>query len=557
MIVEPINDRPCLGSVTEFVRRMMNERHEQLASLAAQFSTTHQLARWIRLKPQVDDEGNPNEGPKVYACRPPQRLRVFWETPNCFERTVEYVLLAEFIDPSPTRSMATVKTRFGKHTLPVEDNLAVVLDPVMTRNELEGALFQLDRRPLYVARNEALDWMAAIAGEPAAARGELHRVRNARGAMRAVMAGERITAQSVADIAYTVDEADREASNWFGARGLELHRRTAEELTNALITQRRRNAGMELQLDNLIQLGAAVLQHELTQSTKSSAPPSSSGTSSGSSSSGQTQLGKVGVGNPLLMELEKLIGKDGIKKGITLGGIAIGGPVGGAIGSLAGDALISTAFRNASGHRNASSHRNASFWAVKTPGVILDEINTTDNAVRSLGKDIWATFRETFATQQRLAEARFEREKGRKPYVGAQGDPTADLAQVYLWMQPVPSQVDIEAKSYQGAFVDQWGEFTREWGEFFASHKSWYDRMWRGAYDKAVEFRERVLGWRRRFEQLGGTPTAPEPVMPSDRGQPLAESGPWKSILLVAGIGAAALILPEVLRTFRGRRPEA
>jgi hypothetical protein len=499
MIDEPLNDRTCLGPVTEFVRRMQTERGAELAALARQFATTRDLACWIRRRPQMDDHGNPDEEPKVYACRPPQRLRVFWESPNCFERTVEYVLLAELIDAAPKRTMATVNTRFGRHTLPIENDQAVVLDPVMTRNELEGALFQLDRRPLYVTRNEALEWMATVAEDPAAARGEVHRVRNARAAMRAVMTGREITAQAIADIAYTVDEADREATR-FGTRGRELHHRTAEELTNALITQRRRNAGVDLQLENLIQLGATVLQRELTQLGRSAATSASSVISGGTS--GQTQLGKLGAGNPLLMELEKLIGKQGIKQGITLGGLAIGGPVGGAIGSLAGDALIASALRN------RASHRNASWGAFKTPGVILDEINTTDTAVNGLGRDIADTFQEPLSVQQR-------------------------------------------------AFLDQWNAFTAEWREFVASHTHWYDRMWRGSYDKAIEFREGVLKWRHRFEEMGGKPTAPAPIIPADDGKPHPESGPWRSILLVAGIGAAALILPEVIRTFRGRRAES
>jgi len=516
VIVEPHNDRTCLGPVTEFMRRMLVERGSQLAELAGQFSSTREVARWIQRKPQVDDVGDPNDGPKVYACRPPQRLRVFWETPNCFERTVEYMLLAELLDGAAQRKMATVNTAFGRHTLPLENDRAVVLDPGMTRNALEGALFQLERRrPLHVTRNEALDWMARLAEEPAQARGEVHRVRNARVAMHAVMTGRAVTAQSIADIAYTVDEADRETTQ-FGDRGLELHRRTAEELTNALITQRRRNAGLDFQLENLLQLGVTVLQHELAQPSASSASSASSATSSstgpesskgtgrgGASSQGrpQTLIGRIGVGNPLLTELERRVGKQGIKQGLTLGGVVIGGPVGGAIGSLAGDALISTAFRNAGGHRNAS------WWAVKTPGVILDEIHTTDTAIRGLERDILDTFREPLAGPQR-------------------------------------------------AFVDQWKTFAAEWKDFVGSHEHWYDRMWRGAYDKAIEFRERVVGWLKRFEELGGKPTSPPPVIPDDDGKPKSDSGPWKSILLVAGIGAAALILPEVVRTFRGRRAD-
>jgi hypothetical protein len=446
--------------------------------------------------------------------------------------------LAEFLDPMRKRKMATGRTRFGRHTVPLEEERVVVLDPATTRNEIEGSLFQLDRGPLYVTRNQALDWIATLAEEPAEARGEVHRVRNARAAMHAVMTGREVTAQSIADIAYTVDEADREAT-LFGDRGLELHRRTAEQLTNALITQRRRNASLDMQLENLLELGATVLRRELTQSTSSStgaASPStdssstespgrsstaSTGSSSTSSSSTtstastgpsssasstpgprqrQTFIGRVGAGNPLLAQLEKLVGKQGIKQGLTLGGVAIGGPVGGTIGSLAGDALIATAFRNAGGHRNAS------WWAVKTPGVILDEINTTDTAVRGLDRDVTDTFREPLAPPQR-------------------------------------------------AFVDQWKAFAAEWKAFAGDHEHWYDRMWRGSYDKAIEFRESVLRWRQRFEARGGKPTAPPPVMPADDGKQ-ADSGPWKSILLVAGIGTAALILPEVIRTFRGQRAD-
>jgi hypothetical protein len=651
MIVEPINDRACLGAVTELVRSMLAERGTDLETLAQHFATTRELAVWIRRKPQLDDNGNPDEGPKVYACRPPQRLRVFWETPNCFERTVEYLLLAELIDPAPKRSMATVNTRFGKHTLPVENNAAVVLDPVMTRNELEGALFQLDRGPLRVSRSEALGWMATIAEEPATARGEVHRVRNARAAMCAVMAGQEITPQAIADIAYTVDEADREAAQ-FGPRGRELHRRTAECLTDALLTQRRRNAGLDLRLENLIQLGAAVLQHELSQSSTSSAASSSSSISSSSSSPRRTLLGNLGVGNPLLVELEKLIGKQGIKQGLTLGGVAIGGPVGGAIGSLAGDALIASAFSE------GANQRNASFWAVKTPGIILDEINTTDAAVRALGRDISDTFHEPLSARQRAFVqqwAEFAREwqefverhtswyermwrgaydqaiefrervlgwrtwfellggrpsspppvmpddrrttastasPGRNagldlPVDSLAGDALIATAfrnagnerNASFWAIKTPGVILDEINTtdtavralgrdisdtlheplsvQQRAFVAQWADFVREWTAFVDGHEHWYQRMWRGSYDKAIEFRERVLGWRKRFEEIGGTPTAPPPVMPPDDGTSGPGSGPWKSILLVAGIGAAALILPEVLRTFRGRRAEA
>ena len=147
--------------------------------------------------------------------------------------------------------------------------------------------------------------------------------------------------------------------------------------------------------------------------------------------------------------------------------------------------------------------RNASWWALKTPGVILEEINTTDSAVRGLDRDITDAFHAPLAGPQR-------------------------------------------------AFVDQWKAFAREWNEFVDSHKNWYDRMWRGSYDKAIEARARVLAWRKQFEALGGKATAPAPIMPEDDGLPHESGWSWRSILLVAGIGAGALILlPRAIRTFR------
>ena len=73
--------------------------------------------------------------------------------------------------------------------------------------------------------------------------------------------------------------------------------------------------------------------------------------------------------------------------------------------------------------------------------------------------------------------------------------------------------------------------------------------MWKGAYDKAIEFRERTVKWRDQFQRLGGTPTTPTPTLPPDDG-PV----PWKAIITVAGIGAAAFIVPELMRTMRSSR---
>jgi len=106
--------------------------------------------------------------------------------------------------------------------------------------------------------------------------------------------------------------------------------------------------------------------------------------------------------------------------------------------------------------------------------------------------------------------------------------------------------------SYQGQFVYQWGEFEREFGNFWAAHAdSWTDRVWRGVYDQAVEYRQRVDDWRKRFEQIGGKPTTPPPKPPTEHLLPPEFSMSWKKIAVVGGIAAGALIIPAAIRASR------
>jgi hypothetical protein len=330
------------------------------------------------------------------------------------------------------------------------------------------------------------------------------------------MVGAPISQRSVCDIAYTVDKAHQEAP-LFGGRGCLLHHQTASRLVDAILVHRRRHTSLELELelDSLRNLSfddtVAALGKMRDELGK--------------------VLAKVGIDQK---ELEKLL----IKKGVPAAATAIGGPVAGSVAAVGADALASELYRNSSGLRNAS------FWAVKTPGVIADEIQTTDTDIRALDSDISSEFRDGFAAQLRRAEQRFEQERGKKPAAG-------DYAQVYAWMAPVPEQVDVDHKSYHGQFVSQWEAFVKEWRDFVGSHEHWYQRMWKGSYDKAIEFRERAVGWRNQFQRLGGRPTTPEPVVPVE------EPVPWKPIVLIAGLGAAALVLPELLRSFRSSRATA
>lgn len=83
MIGLPFNDLRCLGSITEVIAELVNNRDEVIVELAKQHATLEGLQSWIRSLPQRDDEGDKDDGPKVEECKPPQRLRIPAEDPNC------------------------------------------------------------------------------------------------------------------------------------------------------------------------------------------------------------------------------------------------------------------------------------------------------------------------------------------------------------------------------------------------------------------------------------------------------------------------------------------
>jgi hypothetical protein len=140
------NDLTCLGAVTEVITRVVNERPQWLSELAARFRTTEDLAAWIRSLPQRDDEGLPDDGPKVIACEPWQRLRLPAPNPNCLERGALYASVAELIDPWPVRRLATLDFDWGRHTFPIEEGEPIVLNPRVTEEELAQAVPTRKRR---------------------------------------------------------------------------------------------------------------------------------------------------------------------------------------------------------------------------------------------------------------------------------------------------------------------------------------------------------------------------------------------------------------------------
>jgi hypothetical protein len=83
VIALPFNDLKCMGSITEVVAELVANRDPVIEEIAHKHTTTASLAEWIRGLPQRDDEGEKNDGPKVEECKPPQRLRLPAEDPNC------------------------------------------------------------------------------------------------------------------------------------------------------------------------------------------------------------------------------------------------------------------------------------------------------------------------------------------------------------------------------------------------------------------------------------------------------------------------------------------
>jgi hypothetical protein len=134
------NDTTCLTAASEQVVDLVERRDPLLLEYAQPFRTTQEIAAHIRALPQRNDEGAPEDGPKVEACEPVQRLRVPAPDPNCFERAVLYLALAELLDSGPVRQLATIEFPKMRHTIALENGYPVILDPRVSAEEIEIGL---------------------------------------------------------------------------------------------------------------------------------------------------------------------------------------------------------------------------------------------------------------------------------------------------------------------------------------------------------------------------------------------------------------------------------
>jgi hypothetical protein len=255
------NDLLCLGSITELVAALVQNRDAVIIGLAGRFQTTEALAAWIRSLPQRNDEGDPEDGPKVEACRPAQRLRIPAADPNCVERAALYLAVAEIIDPWPIRQLGTLDYDWGRHTFPIEHGAPIVLDPRVTAEELARAIPAEARAqhetahgagaPVAIDINEAINFTSELGRQGAAkTRNGPSRAHLARNAIRSLVE----TGTPPAD-SHTVDAMGwffataEEVARGYGTRALTIVRTTAKaisELVDDILARGQRNLPLAL-----------------------------------------------------------------------------------------------------------------------------------------------------------------------------------------------------------------------------------------------------------------------------------------------------------------------
>lgn len=239
MIVAPLNDCECLDAITARAREAVASPEAE--QLARDLGSTAALRRHLRSLPQRDDTGEADDGPRIACGDTSQRVRLNAENPNCCERGLWFLAVAERIDPRPIRQLATIDTPRGRHTFPVEDGTPVRLDPAVPRNALAAGLYHIrnaqgDDRGSLLPGPAAVTWIAHLAAEPARQHPDgVARWTRGHTSMRAAARGEPLT--NVADVAFVLHLAEPEADR-FGPDGRQTFRRGMTHLRRASVATR-------------------------------------------------------------------------------------------------------------------------------------------------------------------------------------------------------------------------------------------------------------------------------------------------------------------------------
>jgi hypothetical protein len=568
MIAPPVNDEDCLEPISDVVQQVIDSNDPAVLALVQQHPTTEAFAEYIRSLPQRDDLGHPHDGPKVRACRPPQRLRIPAPDPNCVERSALWLVGAEILDPRPVRQLVTIETPWGMHTMPAEQNQAVILDPQLPRNAVCGALFAAFPARFPMTISDGIDWLTTIAVRRAHVDGTLGRIYNAREAMHSILARYVVPPQDLDDVSYTLQLAREEAPRW-GTRspalveeiiavlGSRVPRRVHADETSRCPDLETRHQSRERtamcgqragELDSLRNLSLRIGGMNLAPDRALLGALAKIGIRYGAAAAAPVVMAKLGIPIAALGIIEGELNREGKSLGSVFGSAAK--PLFPSLGTL-------PSIRNASPTvpLGILASRN-----IAGPSETLTELRITDKDIKALGQDIYLAFRRPFEQQKEAAEARFQQETGRVPGVGKPGvggfeSQAGDYAKVYSYMTPVPTPADIQWQSYLGNFVHSWGEFARGWEQYLDEHDGWLSRLpGTGSYDQALDFRRQAKDWRTQFEALGGVTYSPTPTPPEkpkdalDRAADQVGKAAKTGLIALAVVTGAALVLPPLLR---------
>jgi hypothetical protein len=217
-LLDPLNDKDCLrqlhGTVEEYIELPW------VRDFAAQFDSVDELIEYIRGLEQRDDLGDPEDGPRL-ACQITQRARFAANDPNCFERTLLFLAMAQLIDPQQKLTSASLILDEGWHTFPVELRngypYVVVLDPVNDppRNTMVFTAWEARSLTPAAARTVA-QWFAEVTRNACIEEGDEALYEEAITSLRNSLSdGTWIDSQ---ELGYMLELGEREAQLW-GALG--------------------------------------------------------------------------------------------------------------------------------------------------------------------------------------------------------------------------------------------------------------------------------------------------------------------------------------------------
>jgi hypothetical protein len=246
MIGLPYNDYECLGAISQILATMVDERDPVLVELATQYPTRQALIDYIRSLPQRDDLGDPDDGPRVEDCSPPQRVRIGAADPNCVERDCLLAAIEEINRPQHTYQLATVDTPIGLHTFPLVDGKPIVLDPRVSTECLECGLAISTPGPVAVQPRNAIAWTIDMASQDVAGlRNGPSTLHVGKDAMRRLIDGGAVPAPREIDAMGFLFALAERAAQRYGTRAIAIVRtaaRAVAEVLDTVLERRERNA---------------------------------------------------------------------------------------------------------------------------------------------------------------------------------------------------------------------------------------------------------------------------------------------------------------------------